>query len=153
MKKENEQKKLQPNRLKRIGVSTGRTEFRAVVENGTTVEDILKADYWSLVATQFVPAGTLPRVEIIPDDVSWLIDAVVVQCGKSHAVVKVLNGPIEFGSVEEEVVSDDGLKVTYGGPHVKFRVVNAGGQVIKDGMEKDEAHTFLKSHRKAVGMQ
>lgn len=148
----NEQRKLHPSRLTRIGVMTGRTYFRAIVENDTTKEDIEKSEFWSLVATNFVKAGMLPRIEIVPDDLSWLVDAVVLQCGTTHAVVKILNHT-EFGAISEPVVESDGLKVTWGGPHAKHRVVDGNGNVVKEGMaSKEEAETFLKSHRKAIGL-
>jgi hypothetical protein len=150
MSKDN--KILNPNRFTRVNVSTGRVEFRAVVENDVTVEDIKDANFWSLVAIQFTTAGILPRIEIVPDDVSWLIDAVVVQSSKGHAVLKILNGPVDLsGAAENGVQSEDGLRVTYGGPHAKHRVVNGNGQVIKEGMTKQEAELFLDNHRKVVG--
>ncbi len=147
----NEQNKLAPSRLTRVGVMTGRTYFRAVVESGTTQADIEKADFWSLVATNFIQAGMLPRIEIVPDDMSWIIEAVVLQCGKTHAVVRTIN-KVEFSSVEEPVVDDDGFKISWGGPHAKHRVLDKNGGVVKDGMGKEEAEIFLKSHRKAIGL-
>lgn len=150
--KKDEQAKLSPARLTRVGVMTGRTYFRAIVENETDVEDIQRADFWSLVATNFIQAGMLPRIEIVPDDLSWLVDAVVLQCGKTHAVVKILNHtPLD--SVSDIEVEDDGLKITWGGPHAKHRVVDRDGKVVKEGMaSKEEAEIFLKSHRKAIGL-
>lgn len=150
--KVNEQKKLSPSRLTRVGVMTGRTYFRAIVENDTKQEDIEKSDFWSLVASNFIQAGMLPRVEIVPDDLSWLVDAVVLQCGKTHAVVKALS-KTEFGEVGEPVVDEDGFKVGWGGQHGKYRVLDKNGNVVKGGMaSKEEAEIFLKSHRKAIGL-
>lgn len=143
---------LAPSRLTRVGVMTGRTYFRAVVENDTTREDIEKPDFWSLVATQFVTAGQLPRIEIVPDDMSWLIDGVILSCGKTHAIVRVLNETTFDASTDEPIIeNDDGLRVSWGGPHSKFRVLNRDGGVVKDGIPtKEEANIFLKSHRKAI---
>lgn len=150
--KVNEQKKLSPSRLTRVGVMTGRTYFRAIVENDTKQEDIEKSDFWSLVASNFIQAGMLPRIEIVPDDLSWLVDAVVLQCGKTHAVVKTLNSTT-LDAVSDIVVEADGFKVTWGGPHAKHRVVDGNGKVVKEGMaSKEEAEIFLKSHRKAIGL-
>lgn len=151
MQKENK-KYLQPNRLTRVSASTGRIEFRAVVENDVTVDNIKDSDFWSLVSTNFINAGTLPRIEIIPDDVSWLIDAVILDRSKSHAVVYPIN-QVEFKNVEQKGDAADGLFVKYRGPANKFAVINSKGNVIREGFQrKEDADNFLREHRKVISI-
>lgn len=131
-------------------------DWTMVVEESTTVENLLNPAFFANIASQLRPYDRI-RVSIDTDE--WYADLLVVQCGRNWARVAVLRH-LDFTSSDEqasEAVSEDRLseyKIQYRGPHLKFSVIRkSDNQVLKESMpSKAEAEFWLTNHLKTILM-
>lgn len=66
----------------------GRNVWRVTVPGGVTLEEAIQPKFWAHVASKF---RLYDRVEIIPDDGSWLADAIVRDVARHAATLGILN--------------------------------------------------------------
>jgi len=145
--------RIQPSRFNLINISSGRAEWRAIVEDSVKKKDVLNPAFWALVALKLRNSGVLPRIEIFPDNLEWLLEVVVTEIGKTHLVVKEVNYSdltVKTADVKKSIPKE--FVVKYAGPHSKWRVINPDGAVVKDKLENRKyAEDFLKNHLIALG--
>lgn len=123
-----------------------RTVYVATPEHGVTVEDLEKPEFWAHVAEQFKP-GDL--IHVYPEDGTFWAELLVQTTSRAAAQVRVLRN-YELAKVEA-LEDESEYEVKWAGPTAKFRVIRkSDGEVMKGGMEKDEAQTYLRSHVKAM---
>lgn len=133
----------------RIGLRENKRQDWAVdAEEGTTVQDVLDAQYWAHMASQFAPYA---RVEVLEETGAWMLDLVVINCGRNWAQVHVLH---RYDLVErsETMPSATKHKVEWKGPSLKFCVIRlADGEMIqKDLPSKVAASEWLASYERST---
>ena len=148
------QKFLNPNRFKIASVGQGRIEYIATPEAGTTLEEVLDPAYWGLVASDVSRAQGMPHIEIIPDDLAYHADLLVVGASATLVKTKVIHHvqwEVETMDVEPDT---KGYTVAFKGSILKFCVIDGQGNVVagSEGKSKLEAQAFLKEHLKVLGM-
>lgn len=125
--------------------------LRVTPEAGTTIEEVLKPDYWVHVA----PKAKLGDVlEIFPEDGSWFVQAVVVSCSNVHLKLHVLN-KVVINEVKAESKKDDKkdepFRVEFKGPQRKWSVIRKDGVYIKEGFEdRRGAEAWLAENQKDI---
>lgn len=128
-------KERQPLTLPRMEMAEyARVVWRAVVEKGTPLEDVLNPRFWSTVAVQFKP---LALIEATTDDMAWYAQLLVVSCDRTYAKVVVLSYKDLVPTDTAEVLPglDSEYEIRFGGPHLKHRIIRKkDGAVIKEGI-------------------
>lgn len=134
---------LGPGRMKASEFAN--TNYTVVVENDTTFEDIQKIEFWS---THAYKMRNLDRVTIVPDDTTWLADALVLQAGKNWARVRILNS--YRLDAEKSGTETDPHYVEWKGPHRKWEVIRRqDGEVIKSELQsREDAQLYMREHEK-----
>lgn len=74
-----------------------RNIFAITPEQGTTLQDMLKPEYWAHVATKLRPNS---RIEVVAEDSTWFAELFVVSVGRTWAQVSLLR----FVELTESVV-------------------------------------------------
>jgi len=128
-------------------VEYARQTHHVVPEEGTTLDDILKDAFWSLVAFKFKP-GDL--IEVHAEDGCFFAELYVRAAGRNWAKVALLRH-VALEPITVDMASPE-FDVTWKGPHRKFSVVRvADNQIIKDGFEaREQAVDYVKTHVKAM---
>jgi hypothetical protein len=155
------EKFLNPSRFGVASTGYGRIDFRAFVEVGTTLEDVLKPEFWSMVAGEISRAGTMPHIEVIADDMTFYAQLLVLHSGSTYAkAICILH--VDFAergeSVEDlEKIEEDceNYKIAYKGPALKYCIVDKLGTIVSGGDRKKtkvEAQQFLKEHLVSLAM-
>lgn len=140
------QANLTPKRFKLADYE--RNLWVATPEAGTTLEDVLKNDYFAHVAGNFKP---FDKVEVRAEDESYYAELLVRSAGKNWAVCNVLMH-VDLAP-KSDAVPDEDYTVGWGGPHQKHRVVRKkdGEVLFQGGASADEARSWLTNHLKAIG--
>ena len=137
--------KLQASALKEASGTYNR--WAAVAEDGTTIEDLQRPEFWSHHAHKL---RQMDIIDILAEDGSYYAEFMVLQSGVGFAKVLLLR------EVKLEVVShdDDDLPVVvqWKGPQRKHSVIRkADGMVLRDGFtSKGDAWAFAGSYAKTV---
>lgn len=79
------------------------TNWVADVPASTTINDMIRPDYWALHASKFTPWD---RIQIRASDMSWLAEVVVLDCSRTWAKVRFLN-MFELSDMAPVISSDD----------------------------------------------
>lgn len=161
-------RKILANELKRGEVA--RPLYRVIVkEDATTVQDVLRPEYWAHVAPTFSKdTWAFAIVELIWQDGSKYLEVMVMEAGNNYAKVKTVNfidfekqsitfegnTPIRGEAVEEgqpEDEENDDYEVKHRGG-AKWSVLRkADKQVMVEGLaSKADANTWLTEHLKAM---
>lgn len=142
-------RQLPPARLK--GREFANQDHAATVEQGTTVEDLKRPEFWSHVAPKLRPYDEI-RVSV--DDGTFYARLLVLSVGRNWAKTHVLeNHTLTSKDVDmTQAEGYDGYEVKYRGAHCKFSVIRkADSTVIHEGMtSKAEAETWLAGHLKQL---
>lgn len=123
-----------------------RTIYVATPEHGVVLEDLERPEFWAHVAEQLKP-GDL--IHVYPEDGSFWAELLVQSTSRVAAKVFVLRKhELSAADLPEE---DADFEIKWAGPTAKFRVIRkSDGEVMKEGMGKDEAQAYLQSHIKAM---
>lgn len=109
---------------------------------GSSVEDIVKPEFWINIAPKLRPCDQL---EVIPEDMAYFARLMVVDVNSLGVYVKVL----DFVEIDTNVPSEAELsyEVKWAGPVDKFRVMRtSNNEVIERGFAtKAEAHNYIKN--------
>lgn len=124
-----------------------RQSHHIVPEDGTRMEDVLKEEYWSMVAYKLKPCDI---IEVHAEDGSYFAELYVRSAGKNWAKVSLLR-KVDLDPVEVGIGSPE-YEAAWKGPHRKFSAIRVkDNEIIKDGFEtRDQAVDFIKSHAKAM---
>lgn len=126
-------KRVHPSRVHPLAQDV--TEWSVVVEKGVTLEDLLDPTFWT--HTSQIKFRTDDLLHVRCDDGSFYGKFYVRSAdSKSARVVK-----LEFYQFDaiENADGEIGLKVEYGGPHHRWRVVRvADGAVLAHGLKNKE---------------
>jgi hypothetical protein len=126
-----------------------RNYFSAVLEAGTTVEEIQEPMFWSYVGTKL---RQFDRIEAIEESGAFFVELLVTACDRNWANVHVLgfHDLVQKGVLVAPVKTDSGHKVEWAGPHHKWRVLRtADNEVIRKEFQTEaEAQAWLADHLK-----
>jgi hypothetical protein len=118
-------------------------------EFGTPVEALLDPAYWAHVSAQ-LRRGDI--IEAIAEDNSYDVTLRVLDAGKLFAKV-VVKSRLDIKPAQMlNVAVPDGYEIKFRGPQAKWSVLR-GKDVLKDGMDKTQAETWLREHLVAMGVK
>lgn len=124
-----------------------RTRYAAVVDDGTTVEDLQRPEFWCHVAGKLRQMDIL---EVLAEDGSYFAELMVLKSGVGFAKVLLLREV----QLEATAPEDDDLPVVvqWKGPHRKYSVIRKSDSVIlKDSfVTKGEAETHAREYAQTV---
>ena len=124
--------------------------YCATIPIGTLPEDLLKPEYWAHVATHLRPWA---RIEARAEDGTWFAEYIVLSVDRTWARVRML-GKYNLTSQDvalsqAEKITQSGFEVKWRGPNCKWSVVRkADAEVMKEGMDREEADIALKQIEK-----
>ncbi len=129
-----------------------RTIYVATAFEATTVEDLLKPEYWVHVASKL---KAWDRIEARADDGTWWAELMVLESGRTFTRVRLLR---HYSLTTDDVAQTQAggivdYIVEWKGPHTKWRVVRTiDNMVVHEGAgSKESANDWLKNHRVALG--
>lgn len=124
------------------------TQWVADVPSATSMNDILRPDYWSMHAARLSPWD---RIQIRADDMTWMVEAIVVDCARTWAKVSVLflhdltSAPDVMMTGEEVQTTLDGYEVRFRGPRRWSVIRLSDAQImLEDAANRDIADTWLR---------
>lgn len=116
-----------PNRL--LLAEHAFVHHAVTAELGTTLEDVLRPEYFAHFASRFAPYH---EITVRVDDGTWYAKLVVLAVGRSWVKTEVLHA-VSLSSKDVEQTQADSYEVLYRGPTLKFGVVRkADRSVLKD---------------------
>lgn len=129
-----------------------RRDWCVNAEEGTTVEDVLKPEFWTHKASELTPYD---RIEVRPDNGQWIAELLVLQVSRNWARTHLLVlhdlGPKED---EDSSAAMGGARhdIKWKGPQRKWAVVRlADLQVVMDGFDdKLKARAWMENHETVV---
>lgn len=127
------------------------SNFTITAEAGTTIEDVMRPEFFANVAYKFHPYDHI-RARV--DTGEWYAEFLVLSCGRVWAkVIPIFE--INLVSKDIEVTqadASDDFEVMFRGPHLKWCIIRkADRESIKDGIEnKAEATAWLSAHARAL---
>lgn len=135
--------KLHFGRLKEV--VHARNEYFAEIPNGTTIEDILKPEYWAHYAKDKL--RPLDVIECFCDDASWECSLRVMYVAKTEVKMS-LRWKVAHDNVLPEETETDVHEIKWHGPTAQFAIVRKdNNEVLKDRLyPKSEAAAYLKRH-------
>jgi len=119
-------------------------EWLAILEKGTTFEEIQKPGFWAFVA---VHLNVYDKIRVAIDDQLWYAELLVIACNRVSALVKptLFVKLVEDDAELPQMTSD--YTVKFRGPQHKWSVIDPKGNVVQDGF-KTEAEAM--SHLAAI---
>lgn len=124
-----------------------RRVFTVSPDPGTPFDAILEPAYWAHVASQFKPFS---RIEVNAPDNSYFAELIVLDCDKMWAKVEVLR-KVDFAEGATAITeSIGGLKVGWGGPFHKFRVLRGADVLAKGFGNRVDAEAWIATHHRAA---
>lgn len=130
------------------GSEYARQDWVANLEDGTTLEDIMRPEFWSHNAARFQPYAT---IECRAEDGTWIAYLVVTGCDRTWArvaldrVLKLTTGDVAATQAAKHVAK-------WKGPQHKWSAIRlSDGELLKDGFltEKD-AGAWIENHEKVI---
>lgn len=115
-----------------------------VAEVGVGLEDILKPDYWTHVASRFKPGS---RIDVQSADGSWYALLIVRAASRLEAITQALIYT-ELGAATPVTSEESPYEVKWRGPAKRFGVIRKedGGVMIDELQTKESAAQWLKNH-------
>jgi len=130
------------------GAEYERNTWVVNAEQGTTVSDVLEPLYLSCVSQRLSPYD---RIEVRIDTGEWMLELLVLGCGRNFAKVCLLHKH-ELEPTEFELPAAQKHKIEWKGPQHKWCVIRlADGEMLFRGMDKGEAAAALERHERATG--
>lgn len=122
--------------------------WAVMVEDKTTIEDVLKPEFFAHVARALRPFA---KISVLADDGTWYAELLVKSAGSNWANVVPLQ-IVDLRGVAAAVVPADAYAVGFGGPHHKWRVIrNSDSELVSKGHESEAlAKAWLVDHLKAL---
>lgn len=130
-----------------------RNRFLARPPEGTTIEDILKPEFWAHVARQFTPGGG-DIVEVHPAGGAFYAELIVAECRKVGLVYDVRMVKLNYVPLVEEpkagasTFAESEYAIVYRGAERKHTVTRkSDSAVISEGhATKQDAQKWLEDY-------
>lgn len=125
-----------------------RQDWVCNAELGTTVEDILKVEFWTHMAALMKPYD---HIEVRIDDGSWVAFLIVTACDRNWAKVQLLSKHQLVADVTQPVSSIK-HRVDHKGPQLKWCVIRvADGERVQSEMaSKEAASEWLRNYERVI---
>lgn len=126
------------------------TVWSYVAETGTTVEDLLRPDFWSTIAGPGARLRRMDKVCVVLDDESFYAELLILSVGTGWAKMAVISKvDLEAQSEADETAP---FYVKWGGPHLKWTVIRRkDSERVKEKLEaKAEAEQWARDHTSAM---
>lgn len=131
------------------GADYVRQALRATPEAGTTIDEVLKPEFWVHVAPKAKVGDIL---EIFPEDGNWFIEALVVAQSNVHLKLHVLKKEVinEVVAVKKEDKKEvPPFRVEFKGPQRKWSVIRKDGTYVKEQFDdRSAAEKWLEDNQK-----
>lgn len=125
-----------------------RNLHRVAPDEGTTLEEVLRPDYWSHVGFKVAQGD---KMEIMPADGSWYAEALVVSCSRIHVKLIVLSHKVIFEQEKKEVKESfkPPFEIAFKGPQRRWSIIRTKDKTyVKEGFsEKEEATKWLEENK------
>lgn len=125
-----------------------RQDWVCNAELGTTVEDVLKPEYWAHMAALMNPYD---HIEVRVDDGSWVAYLLVTACDRTWAKVK-LDRKLEL--VDDVSTPEQSIRhrVEWKGPQLKWCVIRVSDseRVQSEMASKEVANEWLRNFEKTI---
>ena len=122
-----------------------RVDYVGKADPGTTIDDVMKEDFWAHTAKQFKP---FDRVEVRCVDGSWMAELIVLACGFNWA--KMYKASFyEFDS-KVEFDADGPVVIEFAGPVHRWRIKRkSDNEVLEKGFtSRDDAASWWEKNGK-----
>lgn len=125
-----------------------RRDFVVNAEIGTTKEDILRPEYWALVAQHLKP---FDHIEVRDEAGEWIAELSVRQADRTWANVALLHFH-QFVAISDQPGVAARHRVEWKGPQHKWAVIrNGDSQMVQKGFsERESANEWLRNHERTV---
>lgn len=124
-----------------------RTRYAAIVDDGTTADDLQRPEFWCHVANKL---RQMDVIEVLAEDSSYFAELLVLKTGIGFAKVLLLRKV----DLEEHAPEEDGgiVAVQWKGPHRKHAVIRkSDGEILKDSFAtKVDAEIFARGYERTV---
>jgi len=137
-------------RIRWATAETKRNVFQALTAPEATLEDVLKPEYFSNVVRDI---KAFDKIEVLNETGAWYAELLVIYKLGGQMRLHVLN-KVDIEVPELPVTDIGGLKIEWGGPAHKYRVINPAdnNSVLKKGFAtRDEAHAWTQQHLRNLG--
>jgi hypothetical protein len=148
-KKETEAKREVVLNPQRMHLSEhARRDWVVNAEEGTTIQDVMGPSYWAHKAAELTPYD---HIEVRLETGEWMLELVVLGCGRNWARVHVLHKH-DLEPIEAELPAAQKHMVKWKGPELKWCVIRlSDSEVIFKGIaDKSTANGQLKSYEQAT---
>lgn len=145
-------RKLLPAGLKQQAVRV--QNFMIQPEEGTTLEDVLRPEYWSHVAKGIIPTEPC-KIEVWFKDTKRYVLLAVVASGPLWANVKVMQDVMlttADAAAEDNAPEPEDFKALHKGSVAKWVVkrLSDGALLINGLQSKEEANAWIEAHKKSL---
>lgn len=126
-----------------------RNLHRIAPDSDTTIDDVLKPDYWSHVGAKIAVGD---KMEILPVDGAWYLEALVVSCSRVHVKLVVLVQKEVFERAKKDPKTPAAAKapfeIAFKGPQRKWSVIRTkDATYVKEAFSsREEAEAWLKEN-------
>lgn len=124
-----------------------RNSWAVDAAEGTSIQDVLKSEYWSLISPRLRPYD---RLQVVVESGEWMADLVVLQVANTWAKVHLLH----FHELEKaDVISGStAYKVEWKGPHLKWCAIRLAdaAKVSEKHESAATAHEWLRNFERTV---
>jgi hypothetical protein len=126
-----------------------RTVYVVKPENGTTLADMVKPEYWAHVASYIKKPGS--RIEVFTEDGTWWAELYVRSVKEQAINVYVLRSVVFDQDEQKPEVVDGKYTVKWSGPVAMWRVIRSSDNaVVAEGLEKDQAIKWVEDQKVAA---
>lgn len=127
-----------------------RQDWVVNAEEGTTLQDIQRTDYWAHVAKQL---NAFDNIEVRAETGDWIAELVVTEQPTRNSARVFVKNFYDLTKIEKPPVAPDAYRIEFKGPQRKHVVIrNVDNEVVKEGCSrKEEAEAWLRQHENIVG--
>lgn len=123
-----------------------RNIFSVTVPVDVKREQVIDEAFWQHVSKSLAPGN---RIEVMPDDMGWYMELMVLGSGNLYAHVAELRY-VDLTGFTAPVDMPSAYKVEWAGPHAKWRVRRGEDVMEKQFQTKKEAQQWAENHIAAV---
>jgi hypothetical protein len=131
-------------------------QFAVNADAGTTIDDILKPEYWGNVARHLRTGGG-DEIIVVCDDMSFRAHLWVVSAGHTYANVRLIGEPLmaQAQEAKEIQIHESNVFVQWRGPHALWSVMrreeNGSKTMLREKLAtRDIAETEAKEYLKVT---
>ncbi len=127
-----------------------RNDWVVNAEEGTTLEDIQRNEYWAHVAPQM---AQFDHVDVRLETGDWVAQLLVVDVGRNWVKVHLMHH-FDLTRTAKLATPADRYRIEWKGPQHKHSVIrNSDNEKVQDGFaRKEEAQAWLRNHEQNIDL-